>query len=165
MVEEKRGQGRRAAAETAFLLLLAIATFVSAQPGRRNVLDDVQIHERGNAVVVDVSFSFPIRYVKHFPIERGDEIRIELETITVSKVDRDAIFGRESLASFAYDDRAPIERVIYEGDVEPRPFLTIEFEHAVVFRVEQGEDFRSLRIVLPGPRENAVGRSDQRGKD
>ncbi|RMF22002.1 MAG: hypothetical protein D6760_08350, partial [Deltaproteobacteria bacterium] len=131
----------------------------------RNVLEDVQIGEVDGSVAIDVSFSFPIRYVKHFPIDRGDEIRIELDPIAVSKVDQEAIFGRESLTSFAYDDRAPIERVIYEGDVEPRPFLTIEFEHPVVFRVEQGEDFRSLRVIIPGPSAGAAEPSVKQGGD
>ena len=139
----------------AVAVLAAVAVLsgelASGQPGRRNVLDDVRIEENGGGVAIDVSFNFPIRYVKHFPIQRGEEIRIELDPIAVTEVDREALFGRESIASFAYDDRVPLVRVSYEGDIELRPFLTIELERPVTFRVQQGEDFRSIKILLPGP--------------
>jgi len=44
--------------------------------------------------------------------------------------------------------RLPLYEVVYEGDMEGGPFLTLEFHRTVRFAVRQGSDFRSVLIAV-----------------
>jgi hypothetical protein len=71
--------------------------------------------------------------------------------------DRDALRQRESLVP-PDDDPPELMEVIYEGDVDGGPFLTLLFDHEVHYEVEQGRDSRSIVVhLLPvTPREETA---------
>lgn len=134
------------------LLLLSMDT--QAQPVRDKILADADIRQESECAFVRVGFNFPVRYVKHFPYEYGEELRIQLDPIAISPVDRDALFKRESMRPPSNEIAALLE-IIYEGDMEGGPFLTLLFRRPVAFKVGQGADFRSLMIVVPGSKASA----------
>ena len=115
-------------------------------------LNNVTITQKGEYVVVRVEFNFPLRYVKHFPYESGDDLRIQFEPIrlAVRPGEEAALFTRRSVRP-PPNNIASLLEVVYEGNVEGGPFLTLFFVRPVVFTVEQGTDFRSLIIVVHGP--------------
>jgi len=137
-------------------LILALALggifFLSqwSEAERLNILDDVRITERDGCAVIRVGFNIPVRYVKHFPYESGDDLRIQLEAISISPGEREALFRNEYHRP-PPDDTSGLEEVLYEGNVEGGPFLSLFFRTPVVFKVEQGSDFRSLVVVVTGP--------------
>lgn len=134
------------------LLLLSPPAFAAAS----QILtpDDVTITETGRCAVIRVTFSFPVRYVKHFPYTSGDDLRIQLEPLAASPADREALFTRKSVRP-PRSEIASLADVVYEGNVPGGPFLTLFFARPRMFRVEQGRDFRSLIVVVSG--EEAAG--------
>jgi hypothetical protein len=129
--------------------LLILSGGLSAQPSRDKILSAVEIEEDLSCSVIRIAFNFPVRYVKHFPYESGDELRIQLEPIVISPLDREDLTKRESLSP--PNDFAKLDEVIYEGDIIGGPYLTLLFRHPVTYKVQQGADFRSLIVAVPGP--------------
>ena len=119
---------------------------VHGQPIQDRVLDNVTIEDEEEVVIIQVGFSFPVRYVSHFPPDSGDELRIQLTPIAVSVSDFDALFKREAIRPRPHEKLELIE-VIYEGDIEGGPYLTLLFEEKTSYRVKQGKDYRSLVII------------------
>ena len=69
-------------------LALAGSTLValrpaSAQPVVDQGLRDAQVAVQTGCTILKVNFNFRIRYASHFPLDRGDELRI-----TVNPIDR-----------------------------------------------------------------------------
>lgn len=132
------------------LLMLVLAMPLYAQPTRDRVLGDVVITEHPEAADVSVGFNFPVRYLSHFPMEKGNELRIKLLPIAVSQVDRDALFQRES-----YTPRRPnlagVDEILYEGDTFSGLYLTLFFRSQASWHVFQGADYRSLHVEVNAP--------------
>jgi hypothetical protein len=130
--------------------IVFVSTISTAQPARDRILDDVHIEEKGGCVTIHIGFTFPVRYVRHFPFEKGDELQIQIEPIALGPLEQEAIFDRESLTP-PHHRRASLEDVIYEGDIEGGPFLRLLFTREVRFEVGQGADFRSIKVALRNP--------------
>lgn len=120
------------------------------QPVRDRILGDVSVTRVGACVAVRIGLTFPIRYVKHFPIHQGEELRIHVQPISISAADRDALTERESIRPRT-DDDSPLIEVFYEGDMAGGRFVTLLFRRPMVFEVGQGHDFRSLDVTLADP--------------
>jgi len=129
------------------LYLLLTASLSAAEPARNRFLDQVHVTDQGACSVFQVGFTLPIRYVRHFPPDKGDELRIKLDPIAVSPVDQPALGMRESLRPVP-NGHVPLLEVIFEGDMEGGPFLTLDFSRAVNFAVRQGTDFRSVIVAV-----------------
>jgi hypothetical protein len=141
---------RKRVVKTWVLGLIGLLVLSSALRATQVIVNDVEIKEEGKCAVIRVEFSFPVRYVKHFPYESGDDLRIQIEPIAVSQGDKEALFTRESVRP-PPNDIASLLEVVYEGNIEGGPFLTLSFRRPVVFKVEQGTDFRSIIIGVHGP--------------
>lgn len=130
--------------------LLFFTSITTAQPARDRILDDVHIKEKDGCVTIHIGFTFPVRYVRHFPFEKGDELQIQIEPIALGPLEQEAIFDRESTTP-PHHRKASLEDVIYEGDIEGGPFLRLLFTKEVGFEVGQGADFRSILVALRKP--------------
>ncbi|MFQ5442177.1 MAG: hypothetical protein ACE5EB_05570 [Thermodesulfobacteriota bacterium] len=134
----------------AFLAVIFLSPGVHAQ--RMRILDQVDIEETEVCAAVHVGFNIPMRYIKHFPYESGTELRIQLEAITISPAERDALFEREHFKP-PPNDIASLTEVEYEGNIDGGPFLNLFFDRVVEFKVSQGEDYRSILIIVTWPGE------------
>ncbi|MDH3980519.1 MAG: hypothetical protein OEU91_08415 [Gammaproteobacteria bacterium] len=121
-----------------------------SQPTRDRLLDCIDVQAGDVETRLQINMTIPVRYVSHFPHSSGNELRVKLIPVVISQGDRDALFARESLA--------PVERVqsflkevIYEGDIEGGPYLTLLFARSVHFSVEQGRDSRSIVVRITAP--------------
>jgi len=134
---------------TAAILLLAFAacTIGAAPQVRDMVLDQVEITRSDGNLILQVNFSFPLRYVSHFPPGDGSELRIRLSPIQVPPSDEDAVFKRESITP-PYADTIALDEVIYEGDVDSGPYLTVRFLRPVRYEVVPGADYRSCNVIV-----------------
>lgn len=142
------------------LLLLFCSSSIASTVGDR-VLDDVEISTGANCSNMEIYFTIPMRYVKHFPPESGEDLRIQIRPVTVGTferneldrnndafaVEREGIFGRESIRPSS-ETVTDLLEVSYEGDITDGPFLTLTFKQEVFFHVSQGSDFRSLEINI-----------------
>lgn len=132
------------------VLLLLLPMSLQAQPSRDRVLGDVEFSEHPEAVDIEVTFNFPVRYIRHFPVNKGDELRIQLAPIEIAAVDREALFHRESHTP-ARPNLAGLDEVVYEGDMFSGLHLTLYFLNPARWQVEQGADFRSLKVRVLAP--------------
>ena len=132
------------------LMILALAGGAIAGPTvRYKMLEDVQVLKNNGDLFVEVHFSIPMRYRMHFPPDNGKELRIQLRAVQVPGSDLDALFRREAVAP-PYGDVIALDEVIYEGDIQDGPWLTIRFTRSVSYQVIPGSDYRSMRIVILG---------------
>jgi len=117
---------------------------------RQIIIDDIEITEESGCSEILVTFSFPVRYIKHFPYELGDDLRITIRPIVTGSEERDAIFSREPVVP-PPNELAGLTKLVYEGDLPDGPFLTLFFDQVVAYQVGQGDDYRSLIIVVTAP--------------
>ena len=140
-------------------LLLAVAWHgtLQSQPVRDRVLDTIDVQHTGDGTVIRIGLTIPVRYIRHYPYESGNELRIKVLPFDVRSDDRDALHKRESLVP-PDEDPPELMEVIYEGDIDGGPFLTLLFDHEVHYEVEQGRDSRSIVVhLLPvTPREKTA---------
>ena len=131
------------------LVLLVMAALwqssLQSQPVRDRILDDLDVVETGAGLRVRISLTTRVRYVRHYPYDSGAELSIKITPFSISSDDKDALFRRESMVPFGDAPLSPRE-VVYEGDIEGGPYLTLFFKQNVAFEVEQGRDSRSIVV-------------------
>ena len=132
------------------LLLLLIVLPLQAQPVGERVLGDVEIIEHPEIAEIRVSFNFPILYLGHFPTEGGHALRIQLQPTNMASVDRDALFHRES-STLPKLNLAGLTDLFYEGDTASGLSLVLRFQSQARWQVEQGEDYRSVHVMVLSP--------------
>ena len=133
-------------------VVASFVTFVSvlmAQPVKGRMIEDVSVQPAdGGGTELVIHFSFPLRYLRHFPENKGRTVQIALAAINISNIDRSLLGRRESLRvpSELLDDVVDIS---YEGDLPGGPYLTLRFYQDLHFEVRPGSDFRSIKVLLP----------------
>lgn len=132
------------------LLAIAVVLFaqlVDSEPVRKKLLDSLDVHETEAVTTVRISLTTRVRYDSHFPYESGRELRIRITPFGISADDMKALFKRETLVPFDHED-LPLDEVVYEGDIEGGPYITLFFNRCVDFWVEQGRDSRSIVVYV-----------------
>lgn len=135
---------------TMMLLLLAgmvVITQLQAQPASGRIISNVSVNEKADGAEIHIAFTFPIRYLRHFPTDYGDTIQIRLKEVVISAVDAGLLKRRESVR-LPDTGSVPLLDISYEGDLPGGPYLTVRFHEPVAFAVRQGSDFRSLTISV-----------------
>lgn len=144
---ETLGRSRWAWLAVGFVLcagLLTSATPATAQGliGRKLRTADVRQDEEG--WTIDVSFEVPIRYLRHSPQSRGRVLRIQVEPVNLG-ASAEQPLPQENLP-LSPATRGPVKQIRYDASLPRQQFVEIAFDQLVRFEVEQGGDFRSLRI-------------------
>jgi hypothetical protein len=137
-------------ARAGVLLALGVILFtqlVDSEPVRKKILDTLDVYESDAVTTVRISLTTRVRYDSHFPYESGKELRIRITPFGISADDLNALHKRETLVPFDHDN-LPLDEVVYEGDVEGGPYLTLFFNRCVDFWVEQGRDSRSIVVYM-----------------
>jgi len=138
---------------------MAIATGIAAAvgllvtlPASAQIIDDIEVRTHEGVAEVRLLFSMPVRYVKHFPAEKGQLIKLYLQILSLDG---------QTEVEFQEYKRAPTTaltpsfKVMYSTvrnclAVRDPLCLDIQFDKPVRFRVRQGEDGRSILLhVLP----------------
>ena len=132
------------------LAVVLIAQLVSSEPLRKKILDELDVQEGEDVTTIRITLTSPARYIRHFPYESGEELRIKIMLFDVSSDNREALFKRETLVPFDAEDQ-PLNEVVYEGDIEGGPYLTLFFSRPVDFEVQQGTDSRSIVVYISKP--------------
>jgi hypothetical protein len=139
-----------ATATTIFLTAGLAHPDLRAQPVRDRILDEVYVTLDNGRPTIHVSLTFPFRYLSHFPQDSGDELRIRLKPVRVPSSDKDAVFSREGVRPDRADTIGLME-VLYEGDIDGGPYLTLFFSGPVTYKVVPGTDYRHLTVVVESP--------------
>lgn len=133
---------------TLFFFSWVLALEAHALTTRDRILDKITVTTRESHLAVNVSFNFPVRYVRHYPLDNGTEVRIQLEAILANREEREALNRRESLFP-PTNNPAGVVRVEYEGRDINQPTVTVIFDKTTQFDARQGDDFRSLAVIIP----------------
>jgi len=101
---------------------------------------------------IRLQFSVPVRYIKHFPAERGEIVKLYLQVLSLEAVEETALQEFKRTPSIAL---VPPFTVVYSTvrnchAVRDPLCLDIQFNKPVRFSVHQGTDGRSILLhVLP----------------
>jgi len=127
--------------------VILFAQLVDSEPVRKKILDTLDVYETDAVTAVHISLTTRVRYDSHFPYDSGKELRIRIRPFGLSADDLDALRKRETLVPFGHVN-IPLDEVVYEGDIEGGPYLTLFFNRCVDFWVEQGRDSRSVVVYV-----------------
>ncbi len=139
----------RIVALTAAVATGVVSTTAQAEQVIDRALSDVSVMTKKSCSVVRVGFNFRVRYVSHFPVKQGTEMRVRVEAIDRRIALAQIITKREGLKA-PQDARAAIRSIEFETRQAGGPTLTIQFKHAVSYKVAQGGDFQSIVLAISG---------------
>lgn len=132
-------------------MLLAACALSCASAGAQ-LLDDVEVRSDQGVTEIRLRFAMPVRYIKHFPAERGELIKLYLQVLSLDGTEERGMQEYKRTPSIPH---VPPFTVMYSTvrtclSVRDPLCLDIQFNKAVRFNVRQGEDGRSILLhVLP----------------
>lgn len=121
-----------------------------AEPVSDRILSGQQVVTKNGCLLVKISFNIRIRYMSHFPLDRGEELRIGIRPIDPAQAAAELLTRRESLRP--PDLRvAPIKAIEFEAARAGGPTLTLRFQRPVSYQVGPGADFESIVVAIADP--------------
>ncbi|HWN50509.1 MAG TPA: hypothetical protein VNO18_11920 [Xanthobacteraceae bacterium] len=128
---------------------LVVLRSASAQPVVDQALQDAQLAVQKGCAILKVNFNFRIRYASHFPLDRGDELRI-----TVNPIDRNQAAAlltlRREAATVPDGKLHGIKAITLETPNPTGPVLRILFDHPVAYQVAPNSDAHSIVVAIAG---------------
>jgi tetratricopeptide (TPR) repeat protein len=129
----------------------------SAQPVVDQTLADAQLAVQNGCAILKVNFNIRIRYADHFPLDRGDELRI-----TVNPIDRNQaaalalLTSRREAATVPDGKLAGIKAIDLETHNPAGPVLRILFDRVVAYQVAPSSDTHSIVVAIAGAKPSAT---------
>src|SRR5262245_6388207 len=121
-----------------------------AEPVLDRALSGLRLYQASaSCILVKIDFNFRIRYVSHFPLATGEELRINVRAIDPTQAAALALLRREALRA-PNSPAAAIRAIEFEIDQPAGPVLRVQFLHPVAYQVAPGSDFESLVIAIAG---------------
>jgi hypothetical protein len=123
----------------------------SAQPAIDQTLADAQLAVQKGCAILKVNFNIRIRYASHFPLERGDELRITVNPIDSNEATAPALpTSRREAATVPDGKLAGIKAIDLETYTLSAPVLRIRFDHVVAYQVAPDADTKSIVVAIAG---------------
>jgi hypothetical protein len=120
-------------------------------------LAGAQLANHEGCAILKVNFNVRVRYASHFPLERGDELRI-----AVNLIDRNQAAALASLTSrreaitLPDGERAGIKAIDLETQNLAEPVLRIVFDRALAYQVAPDSDTQSIVVAIAGANRSAT---------
>ena len=130
------------------LILIGLYYVYPLVIGPEQVIKDVNAFVEDDDIVIQIGFSVPVRYENHFPEKFGEALQIKFRLISLGKVKKKEIIGRDALRP-EMAKLTSLVNISYEGNVPGGPFLTLLFSRPVEFEVREDSSLQSLIVVLP----------------
>lgn len=135
--------------------VLSLVTAIAATSARAEPIIDqfaagARVSAANGCALLKVKFHYRVRYVGHFPQDRSDELRINLQTIDPTTLGELRLVKREGVP---VDDMAiaGVTAVTVDLDRAVGPILRIQFNRVVSYDVAQFGSFDSISVALPTP--------------
>lgn len=141
------------AAAIALALIAPAARRAAAQPPTGRVLREVEFGVVEDGIRMLIRLDQPVRYLRHSPEREGRSVQISLEPIDLGEsIGRDLGPQRESIAPPG-DAPIGLAEITWEtlgsgADPNVPAELVVRFERRERFRVEPGDDARSVAIIV-----------------
>ena len=144
-----------------FLACASLASLSSsrAEPVTNRVLSGTQIVVSPNCVLLKINFNFRVRYVSHFPVSSGNELRILIQPIDGARFDIESLSSREALRPPQIKS-AGVKAIQYEARVAEGPTLSIIFDRTVNFDVGASPDFQSVVVSIGGSKRSKACKAE-----
>jgi tetratricopeptide (TPR) repeat protein len=120
-----------------------------AEPVLDRALSGLRVLNKKSCETVQINFNFRIRYVSHFPIDRGDELRIVVQPIDKSLAASLSLLKREALRP-PEGKGSLIKNIEFEASAAGGPVLRIQFTSPTAYQIAPGADFESIIIATSG---------------
>jgi hypothetical protein len=131
-----------------FVACYSVLSTVYAQPAGSRILIDAIAEPAGVCDRIEITFSFPVQYLTHFPKTHGKEVRVQITPLAGSRIDTLLLSGTEP-TRLMDPTKNEIKQIFYDGTFSPkRPYLIFDFANDVYFRVVQGNRFRSIVLFV-----------------
>lgn len=141
---------------TKTLRLLGAAALAALVPNAgAQLIDDIEARTDQGVTEVRLQFNMPVRYVKHFPQEQGELVKIYLQALTLEGLEE---IDRTTYKRTPAVPQLPPFKVLYTTvrncfAVRDPVCLDIQFSQPVRFTIHQGDDGRSILLhILPDAR-------------
>lgn len=132
------------------LLLCAVVLLginsVPAQPVIDEFIFGAQAFAKKECAALLVKFNVRVRYTSHFPLDKGDDLRISLRLID-PPAGLPRLSPREGVR-VAHAKLAGIRAVTLDLDRSIGPILRIQFERPVAFTVTQSQNAESIAVLI-----------------
>ena len=131
---------------------LLLTGILLAGVSRAQLVDDIEVRSDQGVAEIRLRFAVPVRYIKHFPTDNGQIIKLFLQVLSLDGIEE--IEPRE-YKHIRVTAPVPAFSVTYSTvrtchSVRDPLCLDIQFNKAVRFDVRPGEDGRSIVLhVLP----------------
>ncbi len=117
-------------------------------------MSDAQLAVEKGCTILKVNFNIRIRYASHFPLDRGDELRI-----TINPIDRNQAAAlltlRREAATVPDGKRDGIKAIDLETQNPTGPVLRILFDRPVAYQVAPNSDTQSIVVAIAGAKPSA----------
>lgn len=137
-----------------------LAGLLLGRPAAAQILDDIELRIDQDIAEASVGFSVPVRYVRHFPVERGEIIEVYFQATTVEGFEQ---LGRTEYRKSPPSDAVPCFTVTISPDntdLLREPFrVVVRFRRPVNFKLRPARDLRGFTLFIPLETETA-GRAD-----
>ena len=150
-------RGRRALYAAIATYACALAATARAEPVTDRALSGTQIVSRQNCVQIKVGFNYRVRYASHFPVDFGDEVRIQVRALDPGQDRSDLLTRREAVRAPA-NSAGSIRAIEIQNDPAQGPVLVVQFTRPVHYQVGQGGDFESIIIAISGQKPSSTCR-------
>ena len=133
------------------LVIALFAGAVAGRPARADVIDEIALARHDDVASIELRLTGPVRYLQHYPAERGEAVVIVLEAPTPDT------FGEtppvDEVKKGPRGERVPrfTVRVSLNQACSPAPnpvCITVGFERPVRYRVHLGRDRRVIVVDL-----------------
>lgn len=128
-------------------VLMATGNPSRAEPVTDRILSHYQLATRGSCAILKINFNIRIRYISHFPIERGQLLSIIIRAIDPRDGVYEKITTRESLRT-PENNVAAVRSIVFEANAAQGTVLSLQFLRPMTFNVALGQDFQSILIAL-----------------
>ena len=125
-----------------------------AEPVVDQALSDAQLTVEKGCAILKVTFNIRIRYASHFPLDRGDELRITVNPIDRNQAAALLALRRES-TTVPNAKQNGIRSIDLETDNPGGPVLRIIFAHPMSYQVAPNSDTQSIVVAIAGAKPSA----------
>ncbi len=123
------------------------ATIARSEPVTDRVLSHYQLASKNGCMILKINFNIRIRYISHFPLDHGDQLRIIVRPIDPQVAAIESVTARESLRP-PENNAAALQSIVFEAQAPEGRVLSLHFARPMAFDVALGKDFESLLVAL-----------------
>jgi hypothetical protein len=117
-------------------IILVGAQSTRAEPVIDRALSGVDFVKKGACGYLKVNFNIRIRYVSHFPADRGDQLKISLRGLDLGAAQGLTGLGREGLRP-PENKFVGIRSIEFQSNIGEGPLLLIHFAQPVAYQIGQ----------------------------